>query len=231
MDQKTQPQISPVPVDEVTVERRTHALSHLFKLSLVSVGVATGSIVVGILVLVYSSGASFPIITGAPVWSGTVVLVAGLVGVQASKSDVRYGTVPAPRDRCLLMTHYVLSISCLSVTGICFGYSLTGFVTCQTECGNNSYQELILNGIAFCLALLMLLTAVAGSVFFCVYKRLFGLYSPREMLFNTRIAELENRIRYLESPPNQQQGFSQYGGQYGYNSFSTPSTQPPAYSK
>ena len=62
-------------VDEVTIERRTHALSHLFKLSLVSVGVATGSIVVGILVLVYSSGASFPIITGAPVWSGTVVML------------------------------------------------------------------------------------------------------------------------------------------------------------
>ena len=62
-------------VDEVTVERRTHALSHLFKLSLVSVGVATGSIVVGVLVLVYSSGASFPIITGAPVWSGTVVML------------------------------------------------------------------------------------------------------------------------------------------------------------
>ena len=62
-------------VDEVTIERRTHALSHLFKLSLVSVGVSTGSIVVGILVLVYSSGASFPIITGAPVWSGTVVML------------------------------------------------------------------------------------------------------------------------------------------------------------
>ena len=65
-------------VDEVTIERRTHALSHLFKLSLVSVGVATGSIVVGVLVLVYSSGASFPIITGAPVWSGTVVMLSRL---------------------------------------------------------------------------------------------------------------------------------------------------------
>ena len=62
-------------VDEVTIERRTHALSHLFKLSLVSVGVSTGSIIVGILVLVYASGASFPIITGAPVWSGTVVML------------------------------------------------------------------------------------------------------------------------------------------------------------
>lgn len=71
-------------VDEVTVERRTHALSHLFKLSLVSVGVATGSIVVGVLVLVYSSGASFPIITGAPVWSGTVVMLSRLCNAYLS---------------------------------------------------------------------------------------------------------------------------------------------------
>ena len=35
------------------------------------------------------------------------VLVAGLVGVQASKSDVRYGTVPAPRDRCLVRINYL----------------------------------------------------------------------------------------------------------------------------
>lgn len=73
-------------VDEVTVERRTHALSHLFKLSLVSVGVATGSIVVGVLVLVYSSGASFPIITGAPVWSGTVVMLSRLCNAFLSLS-------------------------------------------------------------------------------------------------------------------------------------------------
>lgn len=73
-------------VDEVTIERRTHALSHLFKLSLVSVGVATGSIVVGVLVLVYSSGASFPIITGAPVWSGTVVMLSRLCNAYLSLS-------------------------------------------------------------------------------------------------------------------------------------------------
>lgn len=57
----------------LVVERRTHALSQLFKLSLVAIGVSCVSIIVGILVLVYSQRAGFPIVTGAPVWSGAAV--------------------------------------------------------------------------------------------------------------------------------------------------------------
>lgn len=220
----------------VIVERRTKALSQLRKLSLVAVIVSCVSIIVGILVLVYSSGAGFPIVTGAPVWSGAAVLVSGILGVLASKSDVNYATIPPPKARCLLMAHYIVSISCLSVCGICFGYSLAGVSVCQDQdpqCGINYNQEEIVNIIAMCVALLMLVTAIVGSVFFCVYKRLFGLYSMRELLYRAKIADLEGRVRTLETGNNpEQQSFGgQYGGQYSYNSFSTPTAPPPAYSK
>lgn len=220
----------------LVVERRTHALSQLFKLSLVAMGVSCVSIIVGILVLVYSQRAGFPIVTGAPVWSGAAVLLTGILGVLASKSDVNYGSVPPPKARCLLMAHYIVSVSCLSVCGICFGYSLAGLSVCREgdlQCGVNHYQEEILNIIALCVAVLMFVTAIVGSVFFCVYRRLFGLYNLRELLYQAKIADLEGRVRSLETSnnPEQQRFGGQYGGQYSYNSFSTPTAPPPAYSK
>lgn len=135
-----------------------------------------------------------------------------------------------------LMAHYIVSISCLSVCGICFGYSLAGLSICREgdpQCGINHYQEEILNIIAMCVALFMFVTALVGSIFFCVYKRLFGLYSMRELLYQAKIADLEGRVKSLETSnnPEQQRFGGQYGGQYSYNSFSSPTAPPPAYSK
>ncbi|XP_062572620.1 uncharacterized protein LOC134234549 [Saccostrea cucullata] len=221
-------------VSEITLTRRTNALSHLFKLSVVSIAVSFVSMVLGIVILILSGGADFPVIAGAPLWAGAVFSVTSILGLLASKEDVRYGFIPPPKTRCLLMSHYIVCITCFSVCGICFGYSIGSVTMCTSSkenCGTNADQEVILNFIAIFIALLMVICVFLGSIFFCVYKKAFGLYSPREMLFQSRIADLESRIRTMENQNYQQQPQEGFGGQYSYNSFSTPTAPPPAYSK
>ncbi|XP_061176133.1 uncharacterized protein LOC133185091 [Saccostrea echinata] len=221
-------------VSDFTLQRRTQALSRLYKLAFVSIGVSCVSMVLGIVILVLSSGADFPVISGAPLWAGAVFSVTGVLGILASKEDVRYGFIPPPRTRCLLISHYTLCITCFSVCGICFGYSIGSVTMCSSSkenCGTNADQQIILNFIAIFIAFFMVICVFLGSIFFCVYKKTFGLYSPREMLFQSRIADLEDRIRTMENQNYQQQTQDGFGGQYSYNSFSTPTAPPPAYSK
>lgn len=122
----------------------------------------------------------------------------------------------------------------MSVCGICFGYSIAGASVCtaddELQCGENVQTEFILNILSIVVSVFMLTIAIVGCIFFCVYRKLLGLYRPVDMLYQKRINDLESRIRTLENPnmQGQQQGF---GGQYGYNSFNTTTAPPPVYSK
>ncbi|XP_062583926.1 uncharacterized protein LOC134245669, partial [Saccostrea cucullata] len=80
------------------VQKRTRALTRLRILCIASILVSFCNIPVGIVILTNRGDMEFPLTSGAPIWSGALVLVCSIHGLKVSRMEVEYEHVPSPRD-------------------------------------------------------------------------------------------------------------------------------------
>lgn len=173
--------------------RRTKALKQLRHLSFVMLFGSIVSIVTGMIILVYATDKTvFPLNTGSSIWSGCLLMVTSCIGLWTSWShpDDNEENITCSQLKGKIITFYVLSITSISICGLSMSYCITGLVYCQTsDCFYHKSVVTTASVLAIITALLLLVCAIIGSVFYCVYRRAFFLFSSQD-----RINQLQRHV-------------------------------------
>nr|KAG5697677.1 hypothetical protein BaRGS_000562 [Batillaria attramentaria] len=126
------------------------------------------------------------------------MLVAAIFGYKASQSNVD-NEIPTSVKRNIGI-HYGISVSCCSLCGIAAGNGGWGLGVCLGDdpknlenCSPEHDLKMAFSISDLCINMLLLLTAIVGSVFFCRYARTFGLSRMQ------RMRDLEREVQELRA--------------------------------
>ncbi|XP_061177313.1 uncharacterized protein LOC133186050 [Saccostrea echinata] len=176
-----------------TVQKRRRALKKLRILSIASIIVSFCNIPVGIVVLTHRGDMEFPLTSGAPIWSGALVLACSIHGLKVSWMEVEYEHVPSPRASLHLKAYHNINRVSVLTSLACIAFSAVFVLYCGRDsynpesCPTSEREEMISNILAMSISVIMMICSIMGIILLRLNGKALGLKKLLE------IASEENR--------------------------------------
>ncbi|XP_061177311.1 uncharacterized protein LOC133186049 [Saccostrea echinata] len=164
-----------------TVQRRRKTLLILRILSIATLMVSVCNLPVGIVILLYRGDMEFPLTSGAPIWSGLLVLICCIHGLKVSKMDVNYETVPSPLASFHLKSYHNINRVSVLTSLACIAFSAVYVLYCGRDsfkpdsCPTSEKEEMISNLLAILISFIMIICSIMGVILFRLNGKVLGL--------------------------------------------------------
>ncbi|XP_046557566.1 uncharacterized protein LOC124266805 [Haliotis rubra] len=193
----------------------------LKKICLIQLGLATISVIVGIVAVSFAAeNPQFPYIIAIPIWSGALVAIGATFGFLASNIGFNKDDV-APKVKAYVILHYVFNVMCISFCAASVVFGVLGAVFCRssdfkqsTRCTPDTTALLATSGVSAGVGFLLSLSCIMGTCYFCGYARSIGFKSRREM--RRQFADMQRQLAEVRAQVAAGQGQNQGQGQENY---------------
>ncbi|XP_046557563.1 uncharacterized protein LOC124266801 [Haliotis rubra] len=183
---------------------RDKGARHLRRLSFVQFFTSIPCIVVGIASMgVALTNPNYPQINGYALITGILVLVGSISGIKATNSVVLENAEILVKRHVLV--NYVMNILCLTFASLQFGATGWAVGECistnqdvAAKCEPYTTVSVVLGITLICLGVILFITCLIGTIFFCVFARSFGFVNQYATM-QREIDSLRQRIDERES--------------------------------
>ncbi|XP_067670257.1 uncharacterized protein [Haliotis asinina] len=195
---------------------RDKGARHLRRLSFVQFFTSVPCILVGVASLgVAFTNPNYPQINGYAVVTGILVLIGSLSGIKATNSVVlENGEILVKKH---VMVNYVMNILCLTfaslqfaTTGWAVGECISTNQVAASKCEPYMTVRVGLGITVICLGIILFITCLIGTIFFCVFARSFGFVNQYANM-QREIDELRKRIDERDSNNHVKKAYEAFG--------------------
>ncbi|XP_046365292.2 uncharacterized protein LOC124141352 isoform X1 [Haliotis rufescens] len=195
---------------------RDKGAHHLRMLSLVQMVTSVPCIVVGIASMgVALTNPNYPQINGYALITGILVLVGSISGLKATTNAVL--EKDERRVKRHVLVNYVMNILCLtfaslqfSVTGWAIGECISTNPDAAIKCEPYTTVNVVLGIIVISLGVILFITCLIGTIFFCIYARSFGFVNHYGTM-QKQIDTLRKQLDEQESNNHVKKAYEAFG--------------------